>query len=284
MLSIGMYVSLKNDNAKSAALDIISWLQDRGCTVLLNEEGARGIGKGSLACPANDLVSKPQILMVLGGDGTLLSCARATAQGGTPILGVNMGRLGFLTEVDFPEIFDSLKAVLRGDYSIEERMMLEASVVRNEKVIDRATALNDVVITKGSFARIIVFTVKVDGEFMGMFRADGMIIASPTGSTAYSLSAGGPLVVPNLELMILTPICPHTLSARPMVIPRESTVELEVVSQQEQTMLTADGQHGFNLQKNDRIYITRSPFPAKFIQVKRRSFYEVLRKKLKESD
>ncbi|HZK18354.1 MAG TPA: NAD(+) kinase, partial [Clostridia bacterium] len=197
---------------------------------------------------------------------------------------INIGRLGFLTEVDLPDIYDSLQAVIEGKYTIEKRMMLQARVKRNDEVVVKSVSLNDVVITKGSFARIIMFSVNVDGEFMGMYRADGMIIASPTGSTAYSLSAGGPLVVPGLELMILTPICPHTLSARPMVIPRESIVELEILSDQVQIMLTMDGQHGFRLQKNDKIYVTRSQFPARFIQVRKRSFYEVLRNKLKEGD
>jgi len=276
---IGLVVNMEKKQAGKLAREIIDWLESRGCRVFLKTDVAVALGNIELGVDFDQLVRKAECLLVLGGDGTLLSYARVAAPAGIPILGVNMGRLGFLTELEKPDVFSALEDLLEGRYKVEKRMMLEAEVLREKKVAFLATGLNDAVVTKGAFARIVTLSTYVDDMFMGTFRADGIIVASPTGSTAYSLSAGGPLIVPELELMVMTPICPHTLSARPTVIPPDSTVRLEIISKQE-VMLTMDGQHGFKLQQYDKILIRKSPYSAKFIRINNRNFYKIIREKL----
>ncbi|MGQ9824438.1 MAG: NAD(+)/NADH kinase, partial [Desulfotomaculales bacterium] len=222
-------------------------------------------------------------LVVVGGDGTLLGSARKAAPQGIPILGVNIGRIGFLTEIDAPDLFSALDRLLAGEYRIDARMMLEARVYRQGKCIEQSIALNDAVVTKGAFARLIFLETFVGDEYVATYPADGLIVATPTGSTAYSLSAGGPLVSPEVDLMLVTPICPHSLWARPLVIKADRKVRINVNSQKEEVMLTMDGQHGFRLEERDVVVVTRSSFQARFIRIKNKSFYYLLRKKLGES-
>lgn len=282
MRVIGLVANMEKRRAGKMAGEIISWLESRGCKVLLKPCTAGVLARSELGVECGTLVREAECLIVLGGDGTLLNYTRIAAPAGTPILGINLGRLGFLTELEVPDVFNALEDLLKGLYTIEKRMMLKAEVLRENQTAVVTTGLNDVVVTKGAFARIVTLSAYVDNMFMGTFRADGIIVASPTGSTAYSLSAGGPLVVPELELMVLTPICPHTLSARPTVIPPNSTIRLEIMSKPEEVMLTMDGQHGFKLQQHDRILVRKSPYSAKFIRIKNRNFYEIIREKLEE--
>lgn len=284
MHTLGLAVNLNKEGVRELVDLIVHHLEERGRTVLLDEATAGPMGYSRIGVKMDRLVEQAECLLVLGGDGTLLMTARAVAASGTPLLGVNLGRLGFLTELDLPEVLPALDKLLAGDFSIDERMMLEAVVYRQGVAVERSVALNDAVITKGAFARLIPLETYVNGEFVNTYPSDGLIIASSTGSTAYSLSAGGPIVTPELELMLLTPICPHSLWARPVVIGRDSTIKVVVLSPRGEVMLTMDGQHGFRLRQNDQVVVRRAPHKARFLRLKGRSFFEVLRKKLKEED
>jgi len=283
MKSIGLAVNMKKENAVVLVEKIIDLIEKQNCSVFMPETTAVALGLPKYGWPTQDL-SKIDCLVVLGGDGTLLGVARKAAPGGIPVLGVNMGNLGFLTEVDPPDLTGALEKLIQGEYVIEERMMLDAGVYRNGALVWQSLALNDTVISKGAFARLIYLEALVDDEYVTTYPADGLIIATPTGSTAYSLSAGGPLVTPNLELMLVTPICPHSLWARPLVIGAESKVKINILSELDKIMLTMDGQYGFKLQKKDSVVISRSPHRAKFIRLKPSRFFYLLREKLSETD
>ncbi|KAF1086522.1 putative inorganic polyphosphate/ATP-NAD kinase [Sporotomaculum syntrophicum] len=284
MNTIGLLSNLTGERITSLVNDISDWLSDRGVTLMLDDDTAGLVGQHAAGCTRPDLVRQIQCLMVLGGDGTLLHGARLAASLGVPIFGVNLGHLGFLTEVTVPHLFEAIDCLLTGKYAIEERMMLQASVVRDGHVYEPIIGLNDAVITKGAFARMIVFDTLVDGQLFNTYHADGIIISTPTGSTAYSLSAGGPLVLPNLELMVVTPICPHALWARPLVIAANSEVQVVLRSKQGEVMLTMDGQHGMRLQFGDLIKVRKATCVAKFIRLSNQTFFDILKEKLKEGD
>jgi NAD+ kinase len=222
------------------------------------------------------------VAIVLGGDGTLLSAARRAAPHYIPILGVNMGNLGFLTEVEPAAIPEALRALEAGDFSIEERTMVEASVIRAGSTVESFIGLNDVVVTKGAFARLISLDIFVNDEHYAKFTADGAIVCSPTGSTAYSLSAGGPLVNPNIDVLLVTPICPHTLFSRSLVISGSDSVRVVVDDPMDQVAVTVDGQVGIGLESGDEIIVRRAPYVTRFVRLRARSFYGVLRERLKE--
>ncbi len=230
------------------------------------------------------MVNNIECLLVFGGDGTILNSGRLVAPSGVPLLGINLGRLGFLSEVDVSNIQLGLESIISKDYHIEERMMIEASVLRDGKVIAKHIALNDAVLTKGAFARLIYFELKISGESVGIYPADGLIISTPTGSTAYSLSAGGPVVTPDLDIMLVTPICTHALWARPIIVSPSSLIEVELISNIDEVMLTMDGQHGLQLEKNDRVLITQASYKVKFVKLETRNFFRVLKHKMREGD
>jgi len=280
--TVGLVVNLKKEGVTDLVRKVVRWLEDRGCTVLIDEETARSLGFSRLGTTLNCLAEQAECVIVFGGDGTLLRTTRKVAAACTPIIGVNLGHLGFLTEIDIPEVIPALEKLLAGQYFIEERMMLEAMVYRSDKLIEHIIGLNDAVITKGAFARLTLFETYVNDEYVNTYPSDGLIIASPTGSTAYSLSAGGPLVTPDLNLMLITPICPHTLWARPLVVAPDSMVKVVVLSCRGDVMLTMDGQYGFSLLQYDQVVIRRAPQKARFLRLKGRGFFELLRKKLKE--
>lgn len=282
MNTIGLISNLDKDKINGLLEDIHTWLAKQGMNLLVDDECAQRINWPHGVCPRRELVSRSDCLMILGGDGTLLSSARLAAPSRVPVFGVNMGRLGFLTEVDVPNLFKALKLLLDGEYYIEERMMLEASVIRNKKTSPPLTGLNDAVITKGGFARLIRLDTTVDRRHFNSYHADGVIIATPTGSTAYSLSAGGPLVVPELDLLIFTPICPHALWARPLVIPPDSEVQVSLQSSQGEVMLTVDGQLGMHLEHGDIVRVKKSLCRARFIKLNNQTFFDILREKFKE--
>jgi NAD+ kinase len=224
------------------------------------------------------------MVLVLGGDGTLLAMADCIAEAGLaiPILGVNFGSLGFLTEVTLPELFRSLDAAVRGGAAIEERLMLRSTVRRGETVIHQAAALNDAVITKAARSRMIDLSVYVGDEFVTRVKADGLIIASPTGSTAYNLSAGGPILQPSVDALVLTPIAPHTLTNRPIVIPATSAVRVHPnMNERDELFLTFDGQSGLQIEAGDEVMVGRADTPLRLIKPSTRSYFEVLRTKLK---
>jgi len=218
--------------------------------------------------------------VVLGGDGTLLSVARTVARG-VPILGVNLGNLGFLTEISRGELYPTLVEVLEGRYAIEERSLFDVELRRRKGTASRFRVLNDAVVTKSALARIIQLTLAVDGHLIARYRSDGLIISTPTGSTAYNLSAGGPIVHPLLPVVVLTPICPHALALRPFVVADRSMVEVTLETQREEVYLTLDGQEGTSLGHRDVVRITRSPDVVRLVKVNVRSFYDNLRGKLR---
>jgi len=221
-------------------------------------------------------------VVVLGGDGTLLSVARALGSRAVPILGVNLGTLGFLTEIALDELFAALDRVLRGEHRIESRMRLEVGVVRGgveAPPAERFLALNDAVLTKADLARMIDLETRAGGDLVTSYHADGLIVATPTGSTAYSLSAGGPIVLPELEAFVLTPICPHTLTQRPLVLSHSAEIEI-VVRSREEVQLTIDGQEGATLQQGDSVRVRRSAHPVHIVVSPFRSRFEILRQKL----
>ncbi|MHB8985488.1 MAG: NAD(+)/NADH kinase, partial [Eubacteriales bacterium] len=272
----------EKNGVRDLAYSIVKWLKENGQAVLMNQDTASALDLSGVGVPRAQLTDKIDYVIVLGGDGTILRAARKIAASSTPIIGVNFGHLGFLTEIDVPDLLPALEKILSGQYYIDERMMLEARLFRKGKIIGHSVGLNDAVITKGAFARLILLETYLNDEYADTYPADGLIVASPTGSTAYSLSAGGPLVTPDFDLMLITPICPHTLWARPMAVAPDSVVKVILRSPQAEVMLTMDGQHGFSLKEDDLVVINRAPDKARFLRLKGRNFFEVLRKKLKE--
>jgi NAD+ kinase len=292
-MKVGIVAKARLTNATLHLLEIGKWLDERGIepvyetatAALLSTASAAPAGAGRRVAEKQALVSEVDMVVVLGGDGTLLSMADCigAAGSGIPMLGVNFGSLGFLTEVTLPELYPSLDAALSGRAPIEERMMLRSTTIRNGATHADHIALNDVVVTKGARSRMIDLSVSVGEEFLTRVKADGLIVATPTGSTAYNLAAGGPIVQPTLDALILTPIAPHTLTNRPIVIPVSAPVRVQpiIVDPREELYVTFDGQAGFHLQVGDEIRICRADRTLRLIRPSTRSYFAVLREKLK---
>ncbi len=266
--------------------EIGRWLRERHVEAVFEHATAALMPPGAAVTTADRaaLARDVGMVVVLGGDGTLLSMADAIGEAGSgiPILGVNFGSLGFLTEVTLPELYPSLDQAIRGAAHVEERLMLRAATTRGQKPFARHIALNDVVITKGARSRMIDLSVWVGNEFVTRVKADGLIIATPTGSTAYNLSAGGPIVHPSVDALVLTPIAPHTLTNRPIVIPATSSVRVQpMMEARDEAFVTFDGQAGFELQRDDEITVGRADTPLRLIKPTTRSYFEILRTKLK---
>jgi NAD+ kinase len=278
--TFGLVVNINKKGVQELVGRISRWIQDKGCDFLLVDDIAAALGFARFGVTLDELIERAQYILVLGGDGTMLWTARQVASAGTPVLGINLGHLGFLTEIDLHEILPALENIMEGKYRVEERMMLEATVFRQGRIVENSLGLNDAIITKGSFSRIIHLEAYIKNELVNNYYADGMIVASPTGSIAYSLSAGGPLVTPEQDLLLMTPVCPHSLWARPVVIAPESEIKLVVMSNHGEVMLTMDGQHGFSLHQHDQVVIKRAAHKARFLRLLGRSFFEVLRNKL----
>jgi NAD+ kinase len=257
----------------------LPWLRSKGHDVFLDMETAEILNVDGH--PRANIPSLVNIIIVLGGDGTMLSVARLVGEKGIPILGINLGGLGFITEVNREEIFEAVEKVLSGNCSVEDRIMLSAFVYRHEEKIADFIVLNDVVVNKGALARIIDMETYVNKSYVATFKADGLIISTPTGSTAYSLSAGGPILYPTLNSIVITPICPHTLTNRPIVLPDDFTIEIKMRSESEDVFLTLDGQVGFSLKKNDMIVVKKWDFTTKLLIPCERDYFQVLRTKLK---
>jgi NAD+ kinase len=266
--------------------EIAEWLTKRGVQAVFETETAALLPPDSARAVASKaaLAAGVDVVLVLGGDGTLLSMADCIGDAGTsiPILGVNFGSLGFLTEITLPELYPSLEAALGGRAHSELRMMLRSTTIRDGKTFAKLMSLNDTVITKTARSRLIDLSVSVGDEFVTRVKADGLIVATPTGSTAYNLAAGGPIVQPNVDALILTPIAPHTLTNRPVVIPATSTVRVQPnMDARDEVFVTFDGQAGFQLQAGDEVTIQRAETPLRLIRPSTRSYFEVLRTKLK---
>jgi NAD+ kinase len=267
--------------ARDVILRLLEWLDGRGLTPVLEKETAALVPAASVASVGKpELPAQVDLVVVLGGDGTLLSMARAVGDLGVPLLGVNLGGLGFLTATTLEEMLPALEALLAGRMAADERMMLTTRVVRNGQRLCEYAALNDVVITKAAMSRIIDLAVSVEGQHATEYRADGLIISTPTGSTAYSLSAGGPILFPTMDAIVLTPICSHTLTNRPIVLPGMHRVEVTLLADQE-VMVTVDGQVGVNLKQGDTVEVVKAAARIRLVRFPQKDFFSVLRTKLK---
>jgi NAD+ kinase len=261
---------------------LIKWLQARHVDVLCDRETGDCIGSlAGQTLPREELPARTDLLIVLGGDGTLLAAARLAAERGVPILPVNLGGLGFLTTVSQEEMYPVLDEIFEGKNRVSDRVMLEAEVVREGKVIRRQIALNDAVLNKAALARIMDLELRVNGEYVTTYKADGLILSTPTGSTAYSLSAGGPIVYPLVEAFVVTPICPHTLTNRPLVIPDAATIEVNCQAGDHGATLTLDGQVGIEVGPGDRVVVRKAPQKLHLLRASRKTYFEILRNKLK---
>jgi NAD+ kinase len=279
---IGIIPNLSKDNNLHLTESITNWLLENKQEVLLNAGIALRIGKPDLGLKNEDIFINSDFIIVLGGDGTLLNIARQSAYYNVPLFGINLGHLGFLTEVEAEEMFPALEKLISGDYEIEKRMMLEATVETDNIQMEKSVALNDIGITKGPFSRIIRMGIYINDDYVDLYSADGVVISSPTGSTAYSLSAGGPIVSPDVKVMIITPICPHILHSRSIVVSHEDVVKIEVCQNNTEVMLTVDGQQGYKLKAGDIVTIRQAQCYTNLVKLKDRSFYQVLRKKISE--
>ena len=259
---------------------LIEWLRHRGITVRI--DGETGVYAGGIAGLVRERVPDTcDMLIVLGGDGTLLSAARAMGRREIPLFPVNLGGLGFLTAITVDEVFPELERALRGEHRIARRKLMTAEVVRGGDVVASFDALNDAVLTKSSIARMIDLDAHVDDQFVCAYKADGLIISTPTGSTAYSLSAGGPIVYPTVDAFCLTPICPHTLTNRPLIVPSQMPIRIVSRAMNEDAYLTVDGQVGNPLEGGDVVECATSDFDVLLIQPPDKTFFDVLRQKLK---
>jgi NAD+ kinase len=275
--TVGLVVKRNRPRAARLAARMVAMLRRRGLRVLADVDGDLA---GAPARAKAELARECDLLVVLGGDGTLLSMARAVGDLGVPILGVNLGGLGFLTATTLDEMLPALEALLAGEMAVEERMLLGARLVRGGQAAGEYSALNDVVITKSAMSRIIDLAVSVDGRHATAYRADGLIISTPTGSTAYNLSAGGPILFPTMDAVVLTPIAPHTLSNRPIVLPAAQRIDVTLRADQE-VMLTMDGQVGVPLRERDVVEVQKTRARIRLVRFEQKDFFSVLRTKLK---
>jgi len=281
MKKIGI-IAKKVPEAINAVRDILPLLDKKDFKIFIEEDVASVLKiKGY---PRQEIPSKVEIIIVFGGDGTLLSVARLVGKKGVPILGVNLGGLGFITEIARDKICkEIIDKILREKYHFEERIMLCAEVYRGREVISQHAALNDVVINKSALSRMIELEIYINNQYVTAFRADGLIISTPTGSTAYSLAAGGPILYPTLETFVITPICPHTLTNRPIVISDKFVVDVNIKNGDD-VYLTMDGQEGVSLKVLDKVQIKKADFKTRFLLLHKRNYFEILRTKLKWSE
>jgi NAD+ kinase len=273
---VAVVAKAESPEAGRAGVELGDWLRRRGIEVLFDEP-LRASSRSDV--PPFRAGDPCDLIVVLGGDGTLLSVARSRGNG-TPILGVNMGNLGFLTELNRTELYPAMVRVLGGHYTLEDRALLDVELRRADGAPLVYRALNDAVVAKTALSRIIELALSVDGELVSRFRADGLIVATPTGSTAYNLSAGGPILQPRLPVMVLTPICPHSLSLRPIVVPDRSRVEITLETQREEVYLTLDGQEGTTIGYGETASVTRAEHSVHLVRLSGRTYFDGLRGKL----
>jgi NAD+ kinase len=279
MESIHVVCKRKKDASLQVARDLIDRF-GRDLDVYVDEEAARAL-HWDKEFELEHVGQGARLIVVLGGDGTLLSVARQLQGNNVPILGVNLGGLGFLTEIAVEELPGMIGSILQGIYTVSRRMMLAVTVRRRDEEIYTISALNDAVITKDALARIIDIETYVDNEYLTTYRADGLILSTPTGSTGYSLAAGGPILHPGLEHVIVTPICPHTLTNRPIILAEDASIRAVLASRDERVILTLDGQIGFPLEFGDEVIVRRSEYRVNLIKSGTKGYFEVLRTKLK---
>ncbi|QWV99168.1 NAD(+)/NADH kinase [Geomonas nitrogeniifigens] len=284
MKKIAIFAKVHDPRCLGVAEDLIGWLAGRGVTAHVEKHLSLRLRRTTLAesAESSEIARDADLVVVLGGDGTLIAAARLIGERDVPILAVNLGSLGFLTEITLDELYPSMERCLAGDFEVTERMMLLACVERAGEVVELHRVLNDAVINKGALARIIDMETSVNGRYLTTFKADGLIISTPTGSTGYSLSANGPIIHPELECISITPICPHTLTNRPLVVDAGAQIAIKLnYAPDESVFLTLDGQVGMKLLSGDVVQIRKAPHVTRLIQSRSKDYFEVLRTKLK---
>ena len=283
---VGIVLKPHQPQALKTICELTVWLGQRGIQLVGGPQIERERIEHETGCAVNEveldaLAAASDLVLVLGGDGTMIATSRLIGAEEVPVLGVNYGGLGYLTEFRIEELYDALEMILAGNYRLDKRVMLEVELHRGEEVVSSNRVLNDVVINKSALARIIEIEAYLNRQYVSAFRADGLIVSTPTGSTAYNLSAGGPLIFPSMNAVVITPICPFTLSNRPLVVPDDAVIELLMKTEHEEVSLTLDGQVGFPLTVNDRVVIRKSRTTFNLIQPSNRNYFDVLRDKLR---
>lgn len=279
--TVGIFSRPRRPSLAEVVPQLLRWLTEHGVRPLIDGETANALQRREAAKTRHQIAEEADLLIVLGGDGTLLAAAREAALRGIPILPINLGGLGFLTSFTLEELYPALEDALVGKATMDERVLLLVKSTHNGNTLTEQRVLNDAVVHKGTLARMIELELHIDGSFVCRYRADGLIVATPTGSTAYSMSAGGPIVHPSVESILITPICPHTLSDRPVVVRDTSKIELRLSEHSDSVFLTLDGQTGVPMQWGDRVHITRAAERLKLIHPLKKSYFEILRSKLK---
>ena len=283
---IGLVLKPHQTDALRTLCELAAWIAGRDITLVGGPEIEREQIKHQTGCTVQE-VSRDQLahdvdlILVLGGDGTMIATARLMGDREVPVLGVNFGGLGYLAEFRIEELYNALESILSGNYRLDKRVMLDVELLRGDQPVTKNRVLNDVVINKSALARIIEIETHLNTQFVNSFRADGLIVSTPTGSTAYNLSAGGPVIYPSMNAVVITPICPFTLSNRPLVVPDDAVIELCLKTQQEEVALTLDGQVGFPLNVEDRVVIRKSSTTFNLVQPMNRNYFDVLRDKLR---
>ena len=283
---VGIVVKPHQPDALKTICGVVKWLGERGISLVGGAEIERERVENETGCavealPDEKLAANVDLMLVLGGDGTMIATARMIGDAEVPVLGVNYGGLGYLAEFRIEELYTALESILDGNYRLDTRVMLAVELMRGDEQVTRTRVLNDVVINKSALARIIEIEAYLNQQFVNSFRADGLIVSTPTGSTAYNLSAGGPVIYPSMNAVVITPICPFTLSNRPIVVPDDVAIELCLKTQQEDVALTLDGQVGFPLKAEDRVIIRKSRTTFNLVQPMNRNYFDVLRDKLR---
>ena len=283
---IGLVLKPHQPDALRTICELATWVAERDITLVGGPEIEREQIRHQTGCSVDEvaddkLAHDVDLILVLGGDGTMIATARLVGDREVPVLGVNFGGLGYLAEFRIEELYSALESILSGNYRLDQRVMLGVELLRGDQTVTSNRVLNDVVINKSALARIIEIEASLNHQFVNSFRADGLIVSTPTGSTAYNLSAGGPVIYPSMNAVVITPICPFTLSNRPIVVPDDAVIELCLKTQQEEVALTLDGQVGFPLNVEDRVVIRKSSTTFNLVQPMNRNYFDVLRDKLR---
>lgn len=273
--SVGIIIHRTKPEALALAVEVIDWLKERNIDVSLDENTAIRLGRPALACREEEW-SEIEFLITLGGDGTILTAARLAAPFKIPILGVHMGQFGFIAETHPDDLFSNLKEILEGRMKIQERLMISAQILRNGVCIHEGSGLNDVVL-KSKMSRLLNLKTQLGGAHFATYPADGIVISTPTGSTGYALSAGGPLIEPTIHALVVVPICPHTLSARPIIVPSDEIIEIEVEMDGDEVIFAVDGVEPVALESGDHVIIRKAEFTTRLIHFDRTTFYRKIR-------
>jgi NAD+ kinase len=278
---IGLILNTDKEKSFKVAADVMEWLNERNITVRVEKMAAEKMGLKKENSSFPEMKSSVDLVILFGGDGTFLYTAQHFIGTEIPILGVNLGRLGFLTEIEIEELYQRLSKIIKGDFSIKKRMLLQSQVKRCSQLVHKSFALNDVVVNRGANSRMINIKLYINEEFVNSYRADGLIMATPTGSTAYNLSAGGPIVNPQIRAIIITPICPHTLYVRPMVISENEKLKIVITGKNNVMKITTDGNKTYDLNDEDHIYISAAKNSISMVNFADKTFYNILHEKMR---